>query len=200
MKNIISSAVIIMCSLTAVSQNCSEQSAIEYQQQLNREYASESESPLLPKDREKFTALDVYPVDMKYCTEAKLVRTPDEKPFTMPTSDKRMPRYRKYGELSFIINGKNLKLDVFQSLDLIKLEKYKNHLFLPFTDLTSGNGTYGGGRYMDLEIPEGDTIILDFNKAYNPYCAYNYKYSCPLVPKQNDLAVEIRAGVKEFKK
>ncbi|WP_192347263.1 DUF1684 domain-containing protein [Algoriphagus sp. Y33] len=72
-------------------------------------------------------------------------------------------------------------------------------LFLPFTDQTNGGETYGGGRYMGLTIPTGDTIELDFNKAYNPYCAYASGYACPIPPKENDLEVPIRAGVMKSK-
>jgi len=74
------------------------------------------------------------------------------------------------------------------------LEEYKNYLFIPFKDLTSGTETYGGGRYMDIMIPEGDEIILNFNTAYNPYCAYANGYFCPIPPAENTLNVEIRAG------
>ncbi len=75
--------------------------------------------------------------------------------------------------------------------------EYKDYLFLPFTDLTTGDETYGGGRYLGLRIPkEGSPLIINFNLAYNPYCAYNEKYSCPIVPKENELPVAIRAGVK----
>ena len=79
-------------------------------------------------------------------------------------------------------------------------EGYEDYLFLPFTDLTNGEETYGGGRYIDLSIPEGNTIQLDFNKAYNPYCTYNKKFSCPLVPSVNSIKTRVVAGVKDFKK
>lgn len=192
--------IILLVTTVCNAQPCSGESSLAYQQQLNTEYADAEKSPLTEADLKTFKALEFYAVYSKFCIEAKLVRTPKEKPFYMATSTERKPRYKKYGELHFTIDGKQLKLDVYQSLDLIKLDEYKNNLFLPFTDLTSGNGSYGGGRYLDLTIPEGDTLILDFNKAYNPYCAYNHKYSCPLVPKQNDLNVAIEAGVKEYLK
>jgi len=80
----------------------------------------------------------------------------------------------------------------------MKEEEYRDYLFLPFTDLTNGEQTYMGGRYLDLSIPEGDTIVLDFNRAYNPYCVYNKKYSCPLVPPVNALNTKISAGIKDF--
>lgn len=98
-----------------------------------------------------------------------------------------MPVYVKYGDLYFSINGKDFKLNVFQNQELISDPEYYNYLFLPFTDLTNGETTYSGGRYLDLRIPEGDSILLDFNKAYNPFCAYSCDYSCPIVPAENDL-------------
>ncbi len=199
MKNLITAAVLLF-SVYAIAQDCSKENALAFQDKINSEYANPKESPLLKEDLEGFKSLDFYPIDLAYCVETKLIKTPDEKPFYMPTTTSRKPRYRKYGELHFTLQGKQCKLDVFQNLDLIKLEEYKDYLFLPFTDLTSGNGSYGGGRYIDLKIPTGHTLIVDFNTAYNPYCAYSHGYSCPIPPVQNDIMVEVRAGVKEFKK
>ena len=81
-----------------------------------------------------------------------------------------------------------------------RFEAYEDYLFLPYTDLTSGDGSYGGGKYLDLKTPEGNTIIIDFNKAYNPYCAYSHRYSCPVPPEENDLLVRIEAGVRVYEK
>jgi hypothetical protein len=196
---VILTLVAFFCILSVQAQ-CSEDAAVAFQKQLNAEYANPEESPLTKKDLKKFKSLDFYPVDMQYCVAAKLVRTPDEKPFEMPTTTARKPIYVKYGELYFTLMGKQCKLDVFRNIELTQKEEYKDHLFLPFTDLTSGNGSYGGGRYIDIKVPEGDIIYIDFNTAYNPYCAYNHKYSCPIPPQQNDLMVMIMAGVKEYKK
>jgi len=198
MKQLILSAAMV-CSAAVSAQDCTVEKSVAYQDQLNKEYADPKESPLAKTDLKDFKSLDFYPVDMAYCVEARFVRTPDEKPFLMPTTTDRKPRYVKYGEVYFTLLGKECKLDVYQSLDLIKIEKYKDNLFLPFTDLTSGNGSYGGGRYIDLKLPKNDIITIDFNTAYNPYCAYNHIYSCPIPPPQNDLQVEVRAGVKEYK-
>ena len=129
---------------------------------------------------------------------AAFVRTEKEKPFEMKTSTDRKPLYVKYGELSFTIDGRDLKLNVYKNIELSKKEEYKDYLFLPFSDLTSGKESYIGGKYIDLRIPKGDTIVIDFNTSYNPYCAYNHKYSCPKVPLENDLNIEIKAGVKKF--
>lgn len=116
----------------------------------------------------------------------------------MKTSTDRLPVYIKYGEAHFKLNKKDCVLNIYQNADLVKKEEYKDYLFLPYTDLTSGEESYGGGRYIDLKIPKDETIIIDFNKSYNPYCAYNHKYSCPIPPMENRLDVEVRAGVKAF--
>jgi uncharacterized protein (DUF1684 family) len=81
--------------------------------------------------------------------------------------------------------------------------QYKDHLFIPFTDATSGEGTYESGRYIDLDIKDitDNKFTIDFNKAYNPYCAYvTGRYNCPIPPVENRLAVAIRAGEKAFGK
>ena len=116
----------------------------------------------------------------------------------MKTTTSRTPIYKKYGELHFSIDGKELKLNVYQNVDLKKKPGYDDYLFLPFSDLTCGKDSYIGGRYIDMRIPKSGKVTIDFNQAYNPYCAYNYEYSCPIVPLENDLDIEINAGVKKF--
>ncbi|MFL9837462.1 DUF1684 domain-containing protein [Flavobacterium sp. ST-75] len=199
MRNIIIYGILLL-SFMAKAQECSKENALAFQEKMNKEYANPDESPLTKEDIKTFKSLDFYPIDTDFCVEAKLVVTPNEKPFYMQTTTSRKPRYRKYGELHFTLKGKEVKLDVFQSMDMMKMEEYNDYLFLPFTDLTSGNGSYGGGRYVDLKIPAGNTLTIDFNTAYNPYCAYNHSFSCPVPPEQNDILVEIKAGVKEYKK
>jgi uncharacterized protein (DUF1684 family) len=99
--------------------------------------------------------------------------------------------------LEFEIDGRSFNLPVYQSKDMMKMLEHKDYLFFPFTDLTNGSKTYGGVRYIGLKIPkEGNNVIIDFNQAYNPYCAYSGRYSCPIVPQENHLDIEIRAGVK----
>ena len=88
----------------------------------------------------------------------------------MKTSTDRLPEYVKYGEAHFTLESKKLVLSIFQSTKHEEQEGYEDYLFIPYTDLTSGDGSYGGGKYIDARIPEGDKIIIDFNKAYNPYC------------------------------
>lgn len=200
MKSFLSLLFLLVSTILFAQKSFDKEAVITFQKELNAEYADSVKSPLLKKDLKTFKALSFYPINEKFFVNAKFVRTPDEKPFEMPTSTSRKPMYVKYGEAHFSIDGKKLKVNLYQSLDLKKIEEYKDALFLPFTDLTSGVDSYGGGKYIDLKIPQGDTIVIDFNTAYNPYCAYNHKYSCPIPPQENDLAIEIRAGVKKFKK
>jgi uncharacterized protein (DUF1684 family) len=169
----------------------------KFQKDLNTEYADVKTSPLTTEDLAVFKTLDFYPANENFFVIAKFVRTKKEKPFEMKTSTDRKPLYVKYGEVLFMIDGKELKLNVYKNIELSKKPGYKDYLFLPFSDLTSGNESYVGGKYIDLRIPKGDTIVIDFNTSYNPYCAYNHKYSCPKVPLENDLNIEIKAGVKK---
>jgi len=173
-------------------------SAEKFQTEINAEYANAKTSPLMAADLAVFKTLDFYPIDGKYSLIAQFIRTKKEKPFEMQTSTDRKPVYVKYGEAHFIIDGKALKLNIYKNIELSKQKKYKDYLFLPFSDLTSGKESYIGGKYIDLKTPKGNTIVIDFNTSYNPYCAYNHKYSCPKVPLENDLDVEIKAGVKKF--
>jgi uncharacterized protein len=177
-----------------------EQTAKDFQDNLNAEYAKKETSPLTAEDLKIFKALDFFKIDSKYIVEATFVRFKNEKEFGMKTSTSRLPKYLKYGELHFQIDGKNLKLNLYQDIDLSKQAGYEDYLFLPFTDMTCGNKSYIGGRYLDMKFPKSNKVVIDFNKAYNPYCAYNHRYSCPIVPAENDLKIEILAGVKKFHK
>ncbi|WP_200975241.1 DUF1684 domain-containing protein [Echinicola sp. 20G] len=169
-----------------------------FQDHLNDEFANPDESPLKSEDLEQFEELAFFPINPKLQIKATFVRTENQKPFRMKTTTTRRPIYEKFGEAHFELDGKNYVLNIYQSHQLREREEFKTHLFLPFTDLTNGDSSYGGGRFIDLEIPSDQEIIIDFNKAYNPYCAYNSRYSCPIPPKENDLPLEIKAGVMKF--
>ena len=175
----------------------------EYQQKLNASYKDATTSPLKKKDLKNFNGLDFFAVDSSFIVTAKLTRIENAPVFEMATTTDRKPLYKEYGLLRFNINGQDLELTIYQSQDDLRDEKYKDYLFLPFTDNTSGNESYGGGRYMDVmitDIKDDNTIELNFNNTYNPYCAYNDDYSCPLTPRKNHLDIEIKAGIKAFKK
>lgn len=190
--------VALISFFSGIAQEKKQVSALEYQTNLNKEFATKEESPLTDEDFKTFKALDFYPINDKFIVHAKFKRTENEKVFQMKTSTARLPEYIKYGELTFEIDNIEYKLNVYQSLDLMKKEEYKDYLFLPYSDLTCGKESYIGGRYVDMQIQEGNDWVIDFNKSYNPYCAYNHKFSCPKVPMENDLIIEILAGVKKF--
>lgn len=198
MKTLISAVFLFVVSIAFSQEKFDSSSVAEFQKTMNTEFADAEKSPLTEEDRKHFKSLEYFTINEKFAVVATFVKSKGEKSFEMKTTTDRTPMYVKYGELHFKLDGKYFKLDVFQNLDLIKRKGFKDHLFLPFSDLTSGNESYIGGRYIDMKIPKGKTILIDFNKAYNPYCAYNPKYSCPIVPLQNDLMTEIKAGVKKF--
>lgn len=172
---------------------------IKFQQKLNEEFRDPETSPLPDKYRKDFEGLDFFIPDTSYVIEAKLIRTPQAIPFMMPTTTDRKSEKVVYGIAYFNLNGKARQLEIYHSKKRI-VDDDEDYLFLPFTDLSNGEETYTGGRYISLSIPKTDAITIDFNRAYNPYCAYNNKYSCPIVPSVNHLDTQILAGVKDFKK
>lgn len=174
-----------------------------YHYEQNLKFHNKETSPLTAKDLKKFSALSFYKIDKKFKVTAKLVKEKDPVIFEMQTTTSRKPLYVIYGILTFTIDGKEQTLTIYQNKDFDRDPQYRDYLFLPFTDKTSGDESYGGGRYLDVlttdENADG-TITIDFNKSYNPYCAYNSKYSCPLTPKENTVNAALKAGVKVFKK
>ncbi len=198
MKNKLLIIVLLFATTLFGQQKFNADSVMAFRKELNADFANKDKSPLTAKDIKSFKKLDFFPVNESFFVNAQFVRTPNEKPFEMPTSSNRKPLYVKFGEAHFVLNGKKGKLNIYRNIELSTKEEYKNYLFLPFTDLTSGVESYGGGRYIDLKIPTGNVITIDFNKAYNPYCAYNHTYSCPIPPEENNLKIAIKAGVKKF--
>ncbi len=156
-------------------------------------------SPLKKKDLDY---LQFYEPDSNFRVKAIFKKSEDTNTLFFATSDGRKQEYFKYGVFIFEVKGKAMILNVYRSLALMQIPKYRNYLFVPFKDMTNGKETYGGGRYLDLETTDiqNDSLILDFNKAYNPYCAFSNGYSCPIPPKENHLAVTIEAGEKTFGK
>jgi len=173
---------------------------LDFQFKLNEEFKNPETSPLPDRYRKEFESLDFFQPDTNYIVRAKFVLTPEAIPFLMPTTTDRKSGEVVYGIAHFQLNGKEHRLEIYQNRKLQLEEGFKDYLFLPFSDQTNGNESYTGGRYIDLSIPKSNSIVIDFNKAYNPYCAYNKKYSCPIVPSVNALDIRVLAGVKDFKK
>jgi uncharacterized protein (DUF1684 family) len=170
---------------------------LETQRRLKDKFLLEHpQSPLLPEDKEHFAGANYFPVNIAYKVVATFV--PEEHPgiFRVQTSTGDQKEYTRAGRLHFEIDGEKLSLVAF--VPPADEPLHGNRLFVPFRDKTSSKETYGAGRYLDLNKRPGDQYVVDFNRAYNPYCAYSPYYSCPIPPGENTLAVEIRAGEKSF--
>jgi uncharacterized protein (DUF1684 family) len=143
-----------------------------------------------------------FPVNSKYLLTARFEKLTDTTGFLMKTSGKTSSIYFRYGLLYFTIDQKEFQLTVYQSKKLMNMDEYRDYLFVPYTDLTSGEKSYGGGKYIDFSSNDirQNTLKLDFNKAYNPYCAYATGFNCPVPPRENDLPAAIEAGELEFGK
>jgi len=189
---------LISCALSA--QNTKALTDVKnHQEEQNTQFRTKGKSPLTEADRKHFKGLDFFDIDLNYRVTATFTRTPNEEFFAAGTSSGKTKFLIKYGVLNFSINGKDLTLAVYQSQQLLTNPIYKDYLFLPFNDLSNGDTTYSGGRFIDLTIPKADTVIVDFNKAYNPYCAYSDGWNCTIPPIENNLEIEIIAGVKKYK-
>jgi len=173
----------------------SESEVLEKRKEHAHELSDSTMGVLDAQEIYDFEGLDYFDFDSTYQIEAVFTKKKGRR-FKMPTSTERLPVYRRYGIIQFRINDSLCELEVYQNMALRKKKEYKNYLFIPFRDGTSRVETYGGGRYLDVRIPKGKMILVDFNLAYNPYCAYSYRYSCPIPPEVNTLKVRISAGEK----
>lgn len=198
MRNLLIALLIVLqaCAVSPVVNGGAEKEILKFQQELNDLYKNPEETPLRGTYLNNFTAHPFFPVDLKYRVTADYERIYDSEPFDMPTSSGRTQKYIAFAQATFMLEGKLYTLFIYQNQRLKDDPEYANHLFLPFYDETNGTETYGGGRYIDLDMPQDNKIIIDFNQAYQPYCAYNlYDYSCPIVPAANRLNIRIPAGV-----
>jgi uncharacterized protein (DUF1684 family) len=151
------------------------------------------------KDKKYFR---FFPIDSNYRIQCSFEKIKDTIGFSMKTSGNTLQQYFKYGKIVFSIRDTVLHLFVYQSKELMKTKEYADYLFVPFTDLTTGYESYGSGRYVEFNIPQivQNKVTIDFNKAYNPYCAYSSDYHCPVPPKENFLKIAMDAGEMNFGK
>ena len=201
-KNIIFliAAAVVIVSLVYSFMGGGDQAA--YADEINKEreekdrfMRTSKESPFAT-NTENYKGLSYYPPDPKYRIIADLIPVKKKEMVTLATNTGEEQRYVEYAFAEFDLDGYHHKLLI---LEVIDSGPFRGKLFFAFGDETSTAETYGGGRYLDLEkLPGSSTIILDFNKAYNPYCAYISTYSCPLPPSQNLLTIPIKAGEKTY--
>jgi uncharacterized protein (DUF1684 family) len=191
---------IIIIALVSVSSLCMAQ--LSYTDSVNtfiHDYVEKHE--VVAGDDKK--SMKFFPVNETYRVHAQFEKVKNGSWFTMETSGKIKQVFRVYGTIRFTIHDTSLTLNIYQSQRLMAVEEYKETLFLPFTDLTSGEESYAAGRYIDLSFSDvtGDKVVIDFNKSYNPYCAYvSGKYNCPIPPRENSLNIAILAGEKTYGK
>lgn len=167
-----------------------EEEIAKHRDETDRFMRFSDESPFLDSEA-TYTGLNYYPADLKYKIKARFTPVEKQEVYTLQTNDDKEKQYLTYGTASFELEGIVNELFILENVE-------ENELFLAFGDETSAIETYGAGRYLDVTHTGGNSIMLDFNKAYNPFCAYNPNYTCPLPPKQNLLEVAIKAGEKNY--
>ncbi|MEE1943752.1 DUF1684 domain-containing protein [Pedobacter sp. KR3-3] len=188
---------LLLFSITASAQNY-QQTIAKHREAYKADFLKEERSPLKEAD---LANLDFFKPDSTYRVQAQVSLLNNEKTFKMPTYAGTTADYIRYAKVDFKLNGQTLSMTLYRSIALLQHPQYKDLLFLPFTDETNNKSTYGGGRYIDLDLKtiKNGKIEIDFNKAYNPYCAYSSGYRCPIPPEENDLATAIQAGEKLYK-
>jgi len=188
--------ILLLSSLSVFSQSLNYTDSLH---QYREQYVDEHE---VVKDEDHHW-LQFYPIDSNFRIHARFEYIRQPQWFTMETSGMQKQIYRTYGKLTFRLHDTLIKLNVYQSQRLMEQEEYRDYLFLPFTDHTNGEGSYEIGRYIDLRFTDihDNEVVLDFNKAYNPYCAYiEGRFNCPIPPSENFIPMAITAGEKKFSK
>jgi len=186
--------LLLLLTTAALGQTPYAEQLARHREAYRDEFLKTANSPL--KSAEAVARLRFFAADSTYRLEASVERLPGEKPFEMLTYNGQRQPYVRYARLRFTLGGQPRELIVYRSLQLAQLPQYRDYLFVPFKDPTNGAESYGGGRYLDFrirDIREGK-LTLDFNKAYNPYCAYADGYACPIPPAENHLRIAVRAG------
>jgi len=157
-------------------------------------------TPLTTEQLRIFEGLNYFPANLRFCVEAIVVKEHEPETVFLKTTTDRMPEYLKYGEVRFRLDTMEFSLTAYQNKKLLDVLPDEDNLFIPFRDATTGVETYEGGRYVDCKISDdGNKTTIDFNKAYNPYCAYNPRFSCVIPPEENLLPISIEAGEKKFR-
>jgi len=174
-----------------------EKRVMEWRKERDTFFKSHVRSPLAPKEKRSFKGLKYYPFDPRYVFVGQIERTilhiNNPKYYaTFLTNKGTNKRYIRYGKFHFKLDGKEYMVEIYKSI-------LSDALFIPFKDKTNGKESYGGGRYIDAEILPGYKMVMDFNIAYYPSCAYNDKFICVLPPKENTLDIEIQAGERNLK-
>ena len=172
---------------------------IAHREHYKNEFLKDEKSPLSQKD---LKYLRFYKPDSNYKVMSTFISISDTIGFDMQTHNGVLKKYYVYGKVSFQLKGQSFLLYIYQSAKLKTKEGFEDYLFIPFTDETNYEETFGGGRYLDFKIEDiqHDQLEIDFNKCYNPYCAFKEGYACPIPPSENKMAIPVKAGEKLFGK
>lgn len=201
-KNIIVLLVVVILIITVFYSFQGSQDETAYVEEIRKEreekdrfMRNSAESPFA-KAKDSYTGLNYFAPDITYRVMADLEPIQQKKTVILGTNDGKEQRYIEYAYARFKLHGKNNKLLI---LEIADMGPFRGKLFLAFGDETSARETYGAGRYLDVtKTPGSSTIKLDFNLAYNPYCAYDESFTCPLPPRENILSIPIEAGEKNY--
>lgn len=188
--------------MVALSQMVAQEKPFEaeisaYRDEQNAEFLDPEKSPLTAVEMLGFKGHVFFEADEAYRVKARFEATPNSKPFPLGTSKGTTRLYKRIGILHFELKEEKHTLEAYLRVQTFSMPGQKTYVFLPLIDKTTGESTYGAGRYLHYEgIPEGTEWVIDFNKLYNPYCAYSDRYECPQVPEPNHLPIAIEAGIK----
>ena len=163
---------------------------IEFRKQKDEFFINDNHSPLQQDQKERFVGLKYFPENSNLLFELNIEEFPEKETIKMQTSTGDLQTYIRFGKIRFQVKGVEAELTVFSN---------QYGFFLPFVDSQAGKETYGAGRYLEPQSSPKGKLLVDFNLAYNPYCAYNDLYSCPIPPAENRLKVAIEAGEKNYK-
>lgn len=154
-----------------------------------------------PLDKKDLKNIDFFDHNPDLRIVASFEKNEQPEPLVMATYAGKEKEFIRYGTAFFQYDGINLTLNVYQNLKLVTMPQYRDHLFLPFKDITNDDMTYGGGRYIDMKLSDisDSEVVIDFNRSYNPWCAYSEGYNCPIPPLDNHLPIPILAGEKAYK-
>jgi uncharacterized protein (DUF1684 family) len=189
-------ATLALFASAAVDASCLD-SLAAHREQTAADYLKSKDSPFDEKMRASFAGFSYFAGDAAFCVDASFEpAAKDEKEFKMAAFNGKSIAFRKYGVFRFQLGGAMQALSAYQRMDLPEAER--NWVLIPFQDPTNGKETYGGGRYLELYFPIGPHTELDFNRAYNPLCAYDAKFTCPVPPPQNRLKIAVTAGEKAY--
>lgn len=198
MLNLLKTIIVLVC-ITGCKLGTDEYTAKieEHRKSIDEIFFSEKTSPLIESDRAKFAGLEYFAIDKNYAVKASLERFDSLQYSEIKHTLNRTYQFIKWGIAHFKLLNDSCHLTIYLTAEK---ESKNTMLFIPFKDATNGTETYGGGRYLDLEMPQVATTTIDFNFAYNPNCAYSDNWSCPLVPNENILKTSIWSGVKKFER